>query len=313
MNWMILYFGLLQVVLPLALIIANTLIPSRSRLGLGLRSATLMGLLVYDAMAGLWLFPPWWTPYFLMVFLIVGAVYCFKHIMTVGRKSLCQAERILAALALIGTGTLLLPAVQGRVTPADAVNLAMPLGTGRYLVVNGGTSEVMNTHLKTLTLDRAHDFRGQSYAIDIIGINQFGLRARGISPPDAKAYLIYGKPVRAPCDGTVAQVIDGVADMPVPQMDRNNMTGNSILLDCGGLIVVLAHLAPDSIAVHQGQSIKANTQVASVGNSGNTSEPHLHIHVQNKLPDTAPISANPVWFTLNGRFLVRNDRFTVRR
>jgi murein DD-endopeptidase MepM/ murein hydrolase activator NlpD len=106
-------------------------------------------------------------------------------------------------------------------------------------------------------------------------------------------------------------VTDGVADMPVPQMDRANMTGNSIMLACDGSFVLLAHLAPGSISVQQDQTVGVGQQIGQVGNSGNTGEPHLHIHVQSMLATVDPISADPVWFTVNGQFLVRNARFEV--
>ena len=229
-------------------------------------------------------------------------------------KWLQLGENIAATFTLIGAGFLLLLTYQGRIAPDGAVDLAMPLGPGRYLVISGGRTDAINPHLMTLTLDRARAFRGQRYAVDIIGIDRFGLRANGISPADPTAYAIYGASVLAPCSGTAELVIDGVADMPIPQMDRTNMTDNSIMLDCNGSNVSLAHLAhlaPGSIAVHQGQAIAAGTQVGFVCNTGNTGEPHLHIHVQKALPSDDSVFGDPVWFTINGQFLVRNDIFVV--
>ena len=314
MNAFIINLGLLQVALPFALIMANTLIPSGSRLGLALRSIALLLLLVFDALAGLWLFPPWWTPYLLIGLLIIGTL--LRAQWTPSRRSdgrgwLIMGEGILGMIAVIGAIVLLIPVFQGRAAPAGAVDLAMPLGPGTFLVTSGGTTNPINAHLFTLNLERTRAFRGQSYAVDIIGIDPLGLRATGISPTNPADYVIYGTPVLAPCDGAVALVTDGVADMPVPQMDRDNMTGNSIMLDCGGNFVLLAHLAPGSISVQQGQTVVVGQQIGQVGNSGNTGEPHLHVHVQNALPTENPISADPVWFTINGRFLVRNDTFEV--
>jgi hypothetical protein len=312
MNEVIIGFGLIQVLLPIVLIIANTFAPSASRFGLGLRSAALFMLLLYAALAGLWLFPPWWTPYLFMGLFAIGAVYRFRRIRPAQRLWIRRLEQAAGALALFAAVALIHPAYQGRSAPDGAVDLAMPLGPGRYLVMNGGTTEAINAHLFTLTAERARAFRGQSYAIDIIGINEFGLRADAISPVDPQAYLIYGTPVLAPCTGIAVLVIDGIADMPVPQMDRDNMTGNSVTLDCNGNVVLLAHLAPDSIAVAKGQSVQLGTQIGLVGNSGNTGEPHLHIHVQSALPQGNPFSTEPRWFTLNGLFLVRNDSFVVQ-
>jgi len=311
MNNMILGLGIYQVLLPSVLIVAHTFVPGASRIGIGLRTAALVLLLVYAALAGLWLFPPWWTPYLFLVFLAFGAVYRYRRTRPANHAWLRHAEGLAAGAALIASGLLLFPAIQGRAVPDGAIDLAMPLGPGRYLVTSGGSTEMINAHLFTLTLERARAFRGQSYAVDIIGIDRFGLRASGISPVDPTSYMIYGTPVLAPCTGSVALKIDGVADTPVPQMDRTNMTGNSIVLACGDNYVLLAHLAPGSIAVNNGQVVEVGTQIGSVGNSGNTGEPHLHIHVQNALPTDDPFSSDPVWFTLGERFLVRNVNFVV--
>lgn len=311
MNSLVLQLGLYQVLAPLVLIAANTFVASASRSGLILRSAGLFVLLIYAAQAGLWLFPPWWTPYALMVLLVLGAAYRFRRTKPPHSAWIRYFEGVTAGALLIGAALVLGPVFQARTTPDGAIDLAMPLGPGRYLVTSGGTNETINAHLFTLTAERARAFRGQSYAVDIIGVDGLGLRANGISPVDPSAYRIYGTAVLAPCAGTVVLAIDGLADMPVPQMDRANMTGNSVMLDCGGYVVLLAHLAPNSIRVTQDQMIETGTQIGAVGNSGNTGEPHLHIHVQESFSMDDPVSANPMWFTLEGRFLVRNDPFAV--
>jgi murein DD-endopeptidase MepM/ murein hydrolase activator NlpD len=52
--------------------------------------------------------------------------------------------------------------------------------------------------------------------------------------------------------------------------------------------------------------------IAQVGNSGNTSEPHLHINAQVSGTANAPFSGAPIPIRINGRYLVRNDRFVVQ-
>lgn len=141
--------------------------------------------------------------------------------------------------------------------------------------------------LHFFTLDRpgAAVFRVQSYAVDIIGITAAGLRMTGISPADPSLYEIYGADVLAPCNGTVVQTIDGIPDNPVPQMNRDVLTGNSV---------------------------EIGQKIAEVGNLGNFGEPHLHVHVQEIAPRDRPKSGEPLWFTIEGSFFVRNDRFMGR-
>ncbi len=75
-----------------------------------------------------------------------------------------------------------------------------------------------------------------------------------------------------------------------------------------GFCVILAHLRRGSIAVAAGDSVEIGDPLARMGNSGNSSEPHLHVHAQRGLPRDAPLGGEPLWLTINGRFLVRNDR-----
>lgn len=312
MSGLVLQLALLQVGLPLALIVLNAFVPTASRWGLFLRTAAIALLIAYAALAGIWLFPPWWTPWLLELLLVGSTIWRIRRIGSPRRAWSRFTEIALAGLASVGCLVLLWPPIAGRATPYDAIDIAMPLGAGSYLVISGGTSETINAHIPFLSLERAQHMRGQGYAVDIIGIDQWGLHAKGIAPADPRRYVIYGKPVLSPCDGTVAWITDGVQDMVVPEVDRDHMTGNSVLLDCGSFAVLLAHLAPQSISVSVGTQLQAGDQLGAVGNTGNTSEPHLHVHVQQDIPAGDPLAGDPHWMTIGGRFLVRNEAFTVQ-
>lgn len=54
------------------------------------------------------------------------------------------------------------------------------------------------------------------------------------------------------------------------------------------------------------------TPLGQVGNSGGSSEPHLHVHAQRPGMADAPLSGAPIPSLIEGRFLVRNDRFIVK-
>ena len=73
----------------------------------------------------------------------------------------------------------------------------------------------------------------------------------------------------APCDRSTA----------VP-MTTETLAGNTVVLEVGPeTFVVYAHLVPDSIAVQPGQQVQVGQVIARLGNSGNSTEPHLHVHV----------------------------------
>ena len=313
-NDLINQLALLQVIMPIGVMVLNAVIPVADKLGVLLRTASILGLLFYTALAGVWLFPPWWTPIILSCAQIVIAGWQIRRVsMKKPARSVWLFGEVAAALiASIGVGLVILPTIKGRTPPEVAIDLDMPLGPGRYLVISGGAAPQINAHFFTLNRPSASEFRGQSYALDIIGINAAGLRTSGISPTDPSLYAIYGADVLAPCAGTVLVAVDGVPDNPVPIMNRASMAGNSVVLACDGLAVVLAHFSPDSLTVAEGDDVEVGQRIAKVGNSGNSGEPHLHVHVQTIASDDAPLSGEPLWLTVEGNFLVRNSRFVVR-
>lgn len=310
MNTLILQLMALQVGLPLLLIALNMLLPAASALALMLRATAVLLVIAYMALAGMWLFPPWWTPYLLALLHLGGTACAWSRL---SRKKAAVpvwqrwGEPGLAIIALIGVAAMLVPVMQGRATPEETVDLAMPLGPGSYYVVSGGGTQAINVHLATLTGAQFAPWRGQSFAVDIIGIDGLGLHATGIAPREPSAYVIHGAEVRAPCGGEVLFARDDLPDLPVPEVDRDNLAGNHVLIACGDHVVALAHLMPGSVAVAAGEQVAVGAIVGRVGNSGNTSEPHLHVHVQRAGTAEAPLSGEPMWFTVAGRFLVRGD------
>lgn len=321
MNALITELVLLQLALPLALVLLHAVLVPASVAGLVMRSIGIALLLLYLALAGVWLFPPWWTPWALLVLHLIATALAYRRYASRSRSP-ARTRRgvelgvgaLMAALAVL----LLQPALTGRVAPPGTVALATPLEAGTYLVTSGGASESINSHLalgnrlKALPDARRHaTWRGQSHAVDLIAIDRLGLRASGLSPVEPARYRMYGRRVLAPCDGTVEAAGDGVPDMPVPEMDREHMLGNHVILRCDGVHVVLAHLAPGTLRVSPGDGVITGEELGRAGNTGNTAEPHLHVHVQRDLPAEAPIGGEPLWFTIDGRFLVRGDRLVI--
>ena len=71
---------------------------------------------------------------------------------------------------------------------------------------------------------------------------------------------------------------------------------------------LLGHLQPGSVRVCAGANVAVGDWLGSVGNSGNTGEPHLHIHAQGRGPTEAPLDGHPRPIEFMGRFPVRGDR-----
>jgi hypothetical protein len=214
-------------------------------------------------------------------------------------------------LALL-MSAVVVPAGVGMAAPAGArVDLACPFPSGVYLVVNGGNSLLLNAHLETLApVSRYAPWRGQSYGVDLVQLDRWGRRSEGLAPTDPVRYHIHGQAVTAPCNGAVVSAAHDRPDMPVPERDpdRTQLAGNHVLLDCAGTEVLLAHLLRGSVRVAPGNQVVTGEALGVVGNSGNTTEPHLHVSAQRRASGDPLIGGTPVWVTIDGRYLVRNDR-----
>ena len=307
----------MQVVLPMGLLLWLTFRRHPSLAAWALAVAFVASIIVLLAVAGLWLLLPWYTPGIYGIFLIPAAAISFKKGIPIrsvwprGAGGWAGAS-LRGALATLAVGTALY-AVSGRRAPSETIDLTFPLRQGTYLVVNGGSIEILNAHLMTLSGERFHPYRGQSYGVDIVRIDRWGRRAAGLQPRDPAAYRIFGDSVFAPCAGRVVAVLDGLPDQPVPVVDRAHMAGNHVLLACGTFEVLLGHLQQGSVRVGLGSAVGTNTLLGRVGNTGNTGEPHLHIHAQRAGTTAMPLSGEPLPIRLNGWYPVRNLRFTERR
>lgn len=197
-------------------------------------------------------------------------------------------------VSLVAFGAALAYIVTGLMPPAQMRGLAFPLKGGRFMIAHGGGIGLLNHHA---------GHRQQHYALDIGALNAAGFRASGILPKDLDRYAIFGAAVVSPCEGEVTAARDGLPDLVPPQMDPQNPAGNHVVLSCGGLKVELAHLQQGSVGVEPGQRVAIGDAIGRVGNSGNTSEPHLHIHAVD------PQTEAGVAISFRGRFPVRNSVF----
>lgn len=308
----------LQLALPLLLVSWMAIYPPRSTLAFWVQSVATATALLAVALIGLWLFPPWWASWVFTVLLSVAVLIGW-------RRRYPFASRLPSGWPAWGFMTLFIAiggwgmyqstiALAGRAPQeGKVVELAFPLKNGNYLVVNAGSSLNVNAHLMTLdaSVPRFHAYRGQSFGVDIEKLDGWGLRAKGLLPADPRAYNIYGVPVFAPCTGKVIAVQGDLPDMQVPQVDRDHMAGNHVLLRCKEADVLLGHFKPGSLRVAVGDQVTTGGLIAAVGNSGNTGEPHLHIHAQQAGTAAAPLSGAPLPVRFNGKFLVRNDRVSA--
>ncbi len=142
----------------------------------------------------------------------------------------------------------------------------------RWLVLWGGDTRELNQH---------HDVPNQRFAFDFLGVDQAGNthKGEGLKSED---YHAFGREVLAPADGVVTEAIDGVRDNVPGSMNPYSALGNAVFIQHREHEVsVLAHLKLGSVRVKAGDNVSKGQVVGLCGNSGNSSEPHLHYHLQN--------------------------------
>src|SRR6202030_3311323 len=100
-------------------------------------------------------------------------------------------------------------------------------------------------------------------------------------------YRAYGTEILAVADGVVTQTKDGIPQNipnkpPVVPITLETIGGNHVIMEIGnGLYAFYAHIQPGSIRVKVGDNVRRGQVLGLLGNSGNSTEPHLHFHICN--------------------------------
>ncbi len=204
---------------------------------------------------------------------------------------------------------------------AAVVDLNYPFA-GRWLVQNSPASRVPS-HGTTLF--------ATSHSIDFVPVDETGHTAPVTlstllrrEPPGK--FPGFGRPILAPIGGTIVAAQDTEADhqahrgLPsigyaLSQRSRVSagwlaLAGNHVLIEHAGVIVALCHLQHGSLEVRLGQPVRVGDVLGRCGNSGNSTEPHLHIQaIDNREIEHA--NAVPLtfrrWLPRNGEIIDAGD------
>ncbi|KOG86213.1 murein hydrolase activator EnvC family protein [Streptomyces varsoviensis] len=205
--------------------------------------------------------------------------------------------------------------------PTDPVEVAPPV-TGRWTALNSPADKVPSHGTRAY---------GQAYAIDIVAESDEHPRPGPGWWPIARRnrdFPGFGAPLTAVADGTVVRATDRARD----HLSRTSvlsalyllffegsirevggagkLVGNHLVLDLGGgTYAMYAHLQRGSLTVREGETVRAGQPVARCGNSGNSSEPHVHFQLMDG-PDLD--TARGIPFRWHGVGVPRNgEAFTV--
>ncbi|SLK04283.1 MULTISPECIES: M23 family metallopeptidase [unclassified Paenibacillus] len=140
---------------------------------------------------------------------------------------------------------------------------------GEWYVFWGGNDVMSNYH---------YEHETQRYALDIIRTKE-AFSYNG----DAKVnenYYAFGEPLYAAADGTVVEIKNDIPDNTPGVMNPEEPAGNNVVIDHGnGEYSITGHIKEGSVSVKKGDKVKQGDLIGELGNSGNSSEAHLHFQV----------------------------------
>ncbi len=183
--------------------------------------------------------------------------------------------------------------------------LGAPLRGEGWRAVNGPANN--SPHRRADIPIDGQSYLAQRFAIDWVKVNANGSLSSG-DRKDNRNYFGYGADILAVADSMVTGLKDGIPENVPGENSRavpitlETVGGNYLILDLGGgRYAFYAHLQPGSLQVKVGDHVKRGQVLAKLGNSGNSTAPHLHFHVCDR---NAPLQAQGMPYVL--------DAFEVR-
>lgn len=198
------------------------------------------------------------------------------------------------------------------------MNLVLPF-LGAWLVQNSPANRVPS---------HGTDDFASAHAIDFVPVEADGrvvpFRFRSLVRAEPLArFPGFGRTILAPATGTILAAVDDEPDHPayrglpsvryaLTQRRRADdgwraLAGNHVLLEADGIVVALCHLRQGSVRVRPGESVRVGGALAECGNSGNSTEPHVHVQAFDRA-DPEAARAVPITF---GGGLPRNGTVVI--
>lgn len=176
-------------------------------------------------------------------------------------------------------------------TPAIAVDtrpvavIGPPLRGEDWVAANGPSNA--SAHRRALLPVNGRAYISQRFAIDWVELAANGTTHSG-DAADNKNYRAYGAEILSVADGIVTETKDGIpqnspgANSRAVPITMETIGGNHVIVDIGeNRFALYGHLQPGSLRVKVGDKVRRGDVLGLVGNSGNSTEPHLHFHICN--------------------------------
>lgn len=230
--------------------------------------------------------------YYLAAVILIGNVLLGRVLSTGGVREV----RLVVVFAALGVAALCLAIafLAPRLLPEHPVRVVASPVRGRWVGVNSPASQVPSHGVRAY---------GQAYAIDVVADPVKASRPEfggGMMRP-VDEYPAFGMPVFAMLDGEVVRASGwrrdhrarsntwGIFYMMVEGMIREIggpgfVVGNHVTIRSDeGIYATVAHLRQGSSTVKAGDRVSAGSIIGECGNSGNTSEPHVHAQLMDRV------------------------------
>lgn len=207
-------------------------------------------------------------------------------------------------VAAASVGPTVEPAPTDRLGYQTQATLRLPFGApaqGRWYVAWGGRDAISNYHVEAPDQRFAYDF--------LVARGRDLFAGEGARNED---HFCWDEPVYAPAAGTVVAALGDVPDNARPGVKAEGVPvpGNHVVIDHGaGEHSLVAHFRQGTLAVKPGDAVEAGTLLGRCGNSGNSTLPHVHYHLQTGAAFKEGLGL-PAFFTdyfAGGEYVVRSE------
>jgi hypothetical protein len=164
-----------------------------------------------------------------------------------------------------------------------------PLAGQGWIAINGCCG-LGHPHRESVQSVNGKLYNSQRFAVDFMRLDSDGRLVEGDTSKNAN-FVDYGAPVMAAGDGIVVSTLDKLENnepgaLPDPnvftELGIASVDGNHVVIDHGnGLYSFYAHMQKGNIKVKIGDKVQAGDELGLLGNTGNSSGPHMHFHIMN--------------------------------
>jgi len=274
----------LHLLVPVGLLLWTWRGPDSGLVDWAARVLLLLGYGLFIYLVGSWVFASFYIRYALILMtltVVARSILTFKEmpLWPQGGAAFWAGDGLMA-VAFIVLAFLSANALRARHFVSQALSLSFPFTHGVYGVFEGGDgrkSVLMNYHFGSSAHGHSGVNNSMKYAVDMTKLSHWGNDAKGFLSKQRERYPIFNATLLSPCEGRVKGVMDRWPnEEPWSGRGPYNL-GNYVLIQTGNYYVLMGHLQQGSITVKEGQRVEAGEPIALAGNSGWTSQPHLHI------------------------------------